>query len=124
MTAGMNIQIKLWRMANSDDDTVGGAQITGSAVGLYPARLQSHPTEQLLLQQGLETVRTFTCTVVPGTTTFYERDEIEVTRPKDHIYYGDRFRIIGVRYADHNPRDPRNYAILDVARNVRAHAEQ
>jgi hypothetical protein len=76
MTAGLNIQIKLWRMANADDDSVGGAQITGSPIGLYPARLQANPTEQLLLQQGLETVRTFTCVTVPGTTTFYERDEI------------------------------------------------
>ena len=124
MTAGLNIQIKLIRMSNNPDDRVGGAQITGSATGLFPARLRPHPTEQLLLQQGFETVKSFTCVTVPGTTIFYERDEIEVARPKDHQYYGDRFRIVGTRYSDHNPRDPRNYAILDVVRSVRAHAEQ
>jgi len=122
MTAGLNIRTNIWRMSNNPDDVVGGAQITGSLQYQdVMSRIQANPEEQVILQQGLETERTYTMTCVPGTMDVRERDEVEVSKPTDHVYYGLRFRIVGVRYADHNPRDPRNYLILQLTRSVRAH---
>lgn len=124
MTAGKNCRIDVWRISFNPDDSVGGAQPTGTVIGNYEARFQSIPASQLLLQQGLETVRTFTAVVVPGTVDIQERDEIQITHPYDHMYYGDMFRIISITYSSHNPRDPRNYLMLTLTRSVEAHAYQ
>lgn len=122
--AGNNIQIQIFRINYSDDDVVGGANITGTFIGKYPARLQATPQEQLLLQQGLETERTFKVNLVPGYLDIRERDELEICAPTDHVYYGQRFRIRGVSYSSMNKRDPRNYMQLTLTRDVRAHDRQ
>lgn len=125
MIAGSNCRVDIYSIENDEDDLVGGAVVTGTM--MYQnvlARFQSDREDQLILQQGLETVRTFTFTVFPASMHIEERDEIEVIKPLDHTYYGDRFRIVSVRYADFNQRDPRNYVILHTTRNVKAHARQ
>lgn len=122
MTAGLNCRTNIWRISWNPDDVVGGAQTTGTLQ--YQdvwSRIQANPEEQIILQQGLETVRTYTMTCVPCTMDIRERDEVEISKPTDHVYYGLRFRVIGVRYADHNQRDPRNYMIMQLSRSVRAH---
>lgn len=122
MPSGFNIRASIFRENNDTDDAVGGAMITGTL--MYQdvmSRLQGNRPVQALLQQGLETERTFTALVIPGTMDIRERDEYEVTEPYDHIYHGQRFRIVNVLYADHNPRDPRNYMILSLVRSVRSH---
>lgn len=125
MIAGQNCKFDIWRMTMLDDDSVGGAQVSGSVVYQnIPARFQQMPEQQLLLHQGLETERFFTANIVPGTLEVYERDEVEVVAPSDHQYYGDRFRVVGRRWADFPPRDPRNYMMLTLTRSVRAHDEQ
>lgn len=125
MIAGSNCRIDIWRISEDDDDIVGGAVITGTLqYQNVHARFQSDREDIMLLQQGLETLRTFTFTVFPITMNIYERDEVEVSYPTDHKYYGDRFRIVSVRYSDFNVRDPRNYIILHATRNVKAHANQ
>ena len=123
--AGYNIRANIYRINWGTDDVVGGAVTTGTLQyqNVY-ARFQAQPEEQLILQQGLETVRTFTCNVIPGTLDIRERDEFEVSKPTDHIYYGQRFRITNVRYTDLNKRDPRNYLMLSLSRDVRAHDNQ
>lgn len=125
MTAGLNCKSSIWRIGYETDNTVGGAVTTGTVVyeNVF-TRLQSNPEEQLLLQQGLETERTFKVVVVPGTMDIRERDELQITNPTDHIYYGMRFRIRGVTYSNFNPRDPRNYLMLTLTRDVRAHDRQ
>ena len=121
MSAGYNVWLNIWRITFPSDNVVGGSQPSGTVVYSHvPARFQANPEEQLLLQQGLETQRTFKATLGPGTLDIYERDEVEVTHPFDHHYFGDRFRIISVSYSDHNPRDPRNYLMLTLRRIVRA----
>lgn len=122
--AGNNIRVRIWRTNYSSDDTVGGSVVTGTVVGDYPARLQANPQEQLLLQQGLETERTFKVNIVPGYLDIRERDELEVIQPTDHVYYGQRFRIRGVSYSSLNKRDPRSYLMLTLTRDVRAHDRQ
>lgn len=127
MTAGLNTKVTIWRVSTSGqaDDSVGGAQPTGTVAHQNVlARIEANPEEQLLLQQGLETARTFNAVLVPGTLDIRERDELEITQPDDHIYYGVRFRIVGIRYSSHNRRDPRNYIMLSLTRSVRAHAVQ
>ena len=125
MTAGMDSKADIWRMTNLADDEVGGAVVSGTV--LYQnvlTRMNPQPREQLLLQQGFETVRTFTAIVVPGTLDIRERDEYEIVDPVDHVHYGDRFRITSVEDIFHNPRDPRNYMLLNLSRSVRAHDVQ
>lgn len=125
MTSGLNIRVSIWRMGYRDDDSIGGAVFSGTV--LYSGiacRMQAQPVEQVLLQQGLETERTFTAVIVPGTLSIRERDELEVTAPFDHPYINKRFRIEAMRWSDFNPRNPRNYIMLDLSRSVRAHSEQ
>lgn len=125
MVAGQNTLCKIWRINTDPDDIVGGAVTTGTVVYDYiPIRFQAEPEQQLLLQQGLQTMRTFTVMVVPGYLDIRERDELEITDPKDHIYYGKRFRITSVSYSSHNRRDPRNYIRLGLIRSVVAHGKQ
>jgi len=125
MTAGLNTQIQIWRMNTESDDYVGGASITGTVVYQnISCRIQAQEEEQLVLQQGMETVRIFRITCVPGTMDIRERDEAEITAPFDHVYYGDRFRIISMRHSDFSTRDPRGYMILLANRSVRAHDQQ
>ena len=123
--AGLNCRINIYRINFDPDDVVGGAVTTGTLQYQdVRARIQANPEEQLLLQQGLETIRTFTATLIPGTLDIRERDEIEVSQPIDHNYYGDRFRITGVRFSDFNKRNPRNYMMLTLQRSVRAKSRQ
>lgn len=122
--AGANCQVNIWRISVGDDDYVGGASQTGSIVYYgVPANVQAIPANQLLLQQGLETVRIFKA-LLPNTWDIRERDELQVVKPKDHVYYNNRFRIISVTYSGNNRRDPRNYMILEMTRSVEAHATQ
>ena len=125
MVAGQNIRSSIWRITQDLDDVVGGAVITGTVV--YEnvlTRFESEPEDQIFIAQGLETLRTYRATIVPGTLQIRERDELQITEPFDHPYHGLRFRVIGSRYSDFNPRDPRNYILLDLVRDVRAHANQ
>lgn len=123
--AGSNCRINIWSISEDTDNVVGGAMTTGTV--LYqniPARFQSDQEDILLLQQGLETNKTFTFTLTPGYLVVHERDELEICQPSDHAYYGDRFRAVSVRHSDFNRRDPRNYMIIHATRSVEAHERQ
>jgi hypothetical protein len=125
MVAGQNIRSSIFRIKEGTDDYVGGAVITGSVV--YEnvlTRFESEPEDQIFAAQGLETLRTYRATIVPGTLHIKERDELEITHPFDHPYYGKRFRVTSMQYSTHNPRDPRNYILLNLVRSVRAHTNQ
>lgn len=123
--AGDNVRFRIYRITTPTDDIVGGAQVSGTvAYDQVQGRFQSQKVSQLLLQQGLETEHIFTARLIPGTLIIYERDELEVVEPPDHLEHGHRFRIIDVRPSDHNPRDPRNYVLLDLVRSIKAHKNQ
>lgn len=125
MTAGQNLRCTIWRITESVDDTIGGALITGSAVYTnMPIRIEEQPVQQLLLQQGLETVKTFEGTLIPGTLVVKERDEIEITFPVEDVRYGDKYRVVNTRPASLNTRDPRSYISLTLVRSERAHKQQ
>lgn len=123
MILGGNIRVNVYRMTPQTDDYVGGAMISGSVVyNSIPMRMQGNADEQVLLQQGYETLRTYTFTVSRGGLDIRERDELQVVFPPDYPYYNDKFRVMNVRYSDLN--DARKYMILSVQRSVRAHTEQ
>ena len=125
MIAGSNCRIDIYDISNDIDDLVGGATITGTIkYQNVQARFQADREDMVVLQQGLETIRTFTFTVFPSSMSIKERDEVEVIQPTDHVYYGKRFRIMSVRYADFNKRDPRNYILFHATRSVKAHEQQ
>lgn len=125
MPAGMNTRVRIWRMSNIDDDTVGGARVSGTVAYDYVrARIEGNPEEQILLQQGLEAPRTFNALIVPGNLDVRERDELEIVRPTDHIYYGERFRIVGIQFSSMDGSNPNNYTRLAMTRSERAHASQ
>lgn len=125
MSAGLNINFRVWEMIEKDDDYVGGASISGTCkYSGIRGRMQQLPATQQFLEQGLETNKIFNILLVPATLDIEERDELEVTAPKDHFFYGDRFRVMSVRPSDFNPRDPRNYLMIQASRNVKAHAQQ
>jgi hypothetical protein len=126
MTAGFNIKARVWRVcfANSDD-VVGGAVVTGTYVYCdVPARMHEKPVDHVFFQQGIEVVKTFQMMVKPSTLMIYDRDEVEITWPTDHRFYGKRFRVMGDAYTNFHPREERGYLILDLTRSVRAHANQ
>ena len=125
MVAGLNVKFNVWRWSYTSDDSSGGAMPTGTYTYYsIPGRFQQQPEEQVLLQQGLETFKTFTCIVAPATLDVKERDEIEVSVPTNHYYYGNRFRVINARPADFIPSDSRNYLMLTLQRVTEAHAQQ
>lgn len=125
MTAGLNLRVTIFRVTEGLDDIVGGARVTGSAVYTgIEARIEEQPVQQLLLQQGLETVKTFDAIVSPGNLVIKERDELEVTFPIEDLQYGRRFRIVNARPTSFNTRDPRSYIALTLIRSERAHTIQ
>lgn len=125
MTAGFNLKGRVWRIAFPADDDIGGAQSSGTVIYNHiDFRLHAIEPDQMFLQQGLETIRTFRATIRDHRLLIYERDEIEVTWPPDHHYYGDRFRVDGNMESNFHPRDARGYLIGNVSRSERAHANQ
>jgi len=112
-------------MNYSDDDVVGGAVTTGTIVYQHIGlNMQEMPVEQLLLQQGLETQKSFRGTIAPGNLDIRVKDEMEVTSPYNHPYCNEMFRIINIRHSSFVPDDPRSYIMLTMVRSVRAHTQQ
>jgi len=98
MTQGFNLQATIWRMTTVADDSVGGAMVTGTPVYWgQPCSIFARRPSQESLEQGLEVRKIFDGTFRMCGITLYERDEIEVTCPSNHPYYGLRFRIVGVQ---------------------------
>lgn len=105
MTQGLNLKATLWRMNTLADDSVGGSMVSGTPVysNLPVAIAAKRPTQQSL-EQGLEVEAIYDLTARQCNITIYERDEVEITCPANHPYYGLRFRILGIqppkRYRD------------------------
>jgi hypothetical protein len=114
MPAGFNTKVRIWRINYDPDDVVGEVR----------ARLESNPEDQLLLQQGLETEKTFNALVIPGTLEIKERDELQIIEPDHHPYYADRFRITSVQYSSMDIHNPNSYIRLSLVRSEVSHTVQ
>lgn len=121
MTYGLNLRVNVHRMSNDTDDAVGGAVITGSVV-YYDQRaaIFARRPSQLSLDQGLETEAVFDLTINLHNITLWERDEIEVTAPAGHPYYGLRFRVTGVQPGRRHYRAAHQHATLNRIRRSRS----
>jgi len=110
MTAGLNVRIKVWRLAERSDDDVGGAVVTGTVLyDTADARLQALKPSPLLLQQGLEVESLFRLMVQCSDRPYEEYDEVEIVWPIQHKYYGERFKIIKVQEDSLHPFDRRSF---------------
>lgn len=126
MTAGYNVKITIWRMSTmSSDDEVGGARVTGTiAYRDVRARLEEVPPTIAYLESGIEIDTVWNIQVGPGTLDVRERDIVELTFPRDHAYFGWRFRIRGVRRGSLRPHDSRSHMELAVTRVIESRSIQ
>jgi hypothetical protein len=121
MTAGMNAHFRFTRLIYGDDE-VGGAYPSGTL--LYDnilGRLDEDPTNTMYLQQGLETVKTFSAMFWGSYLLFREQDEVEVTSPPNHEYYGQKFRVVDRITSSNHPAQKRNVWIAKLTRSQVAH---
>jgi len=124
MIGGLDLRVDIWRETQLDDDEVGGSIITGSVIGCVEANIQEQAGEQMLAQQGYETVRQFRFTARKPTFTILEGDDLEIVWPSIHPYAGDKFRILRVKYSNFQPRNRYQYLILECTRSVISHNVQ
>jgi hypothetical protein len=101
MTGGLNLLVNIRRQSQADDDSVGGANVTGTFVyELIPASIRQNMPSDAQRIQGLESQVTYNFTVqgMRGGTliTLYEKDEVVVMQPINHPYANQTFRITGV----------------------------
>lgn len=117
MTAGLNARIRVWRMTELVDDSVGGAVLTGTvAYDSLEARWQPLKPDPLLLFQGIETNRIIRCTTRPSTITIFENDEVEIVWPPQHADSGVRFKVVKIQRDAIHPLDRRNFVELQLSR--------
>lgn len=117
---GLNLRATIWRMSNAADDSVGGSLITGTPQYTnLPIAIASRRPTQISLEQGLEVEAIYDLTVKLCNVTIYERDEVEVTCPNGHPYYGLRFRVLGIQPGKRNYRQAHQHCTLSRIRRSR-----
>jgi hypothetical protein len=123
MPAGLNCKVKFVRLVYTDD-VVGGA--VGTATVLHAnidARIEEVPTQTQFLQQGLETVKIFNAMFWGHDLQFSEQDQVEVTSPPNHRYYGKKFRVVSETDPNNHPAQKRNYYLAKLTRSQFSHSE-
>lgn len=120
---GLYSRARIWRMMNSsviNDSPVGGALMSGTII--YEdvrCSFQDAKGTQALYEQGLETLKMVDCIMQPQTLDVQERDEIEVTYPTNHWYYGKRLRVIEVLHSGMHPDNLNGHLELKLQRITR-----
>jgi hypothetical protein len=102
MGAGYNARADFFSMDASSDDAIGGAIVTGSLLASNQ-RIRFEPvsisfSRQETYIQGLETERRFTVMITNQSLGIVERDEMVITRPANHPYINNRFRIAAMSH--------------------------
>lgn len=109
MSAGQNVIGQVIRFtANNNDDSIGGAQPSGTVVytNVFGRISASRPT-LALLEQGLETPNMFQAILSPSNIQLLNNDEFKVTNPPNSGYYNQTFRVVGNSKASMD--DPRRF---------------
>lgn len=124
MTAGLNVIVKVWRFSYPQDDVVGGAQPSGTVIyeGIR-CRLQDSAPIAAFIMEGLQTKKIVQGVLVPGTLSVREYDQIEVTSPPNHHYFGERFRVDALQRENYHPADKRGVLLVTLTRATE-HANQ
>jgi hypothetical protein len=118
MGVGVNLIADLWSYSYPEDDSVGGAQPSGTVVyENFQLRLRTDRPVDALLQQGIENIGSFTAHVVPHTVPVEFNNEIEIKLPVNSPYYGKRFRVVTEpERTSMSPSDSRGYLIVRLKR--------
>lgn len=116
MVAGATTQFTIWRMMEmAGDDAVGGAIVSGTPVHTrIKGRMEALRPTQLLLEQGLEYKKLWDVVIRPASLNVRERDELEITHPPSHKFFGERFRIMSIEETGIHPKDSRNHLKLTI----------
>ena len=125
MPAGLNLLGCVWRYYYPQDDSVGGAVPSGTL--LYqevPARISSQKPLSALLQQGVETISTYSALIWPATLEVSENDQFEVTQPVTSPYFGMKFVILSVQHTSSHPQNSQGYLILSMRKKSEARSAQ
>jgi hypothetical protein len=97
MSNRWNVRIRQWRTTNMGDDDYGSPVVSGVSIrDNIVGRFAEDRPNTMLLQQGVETVRTATLEIhAPDILlTLEESDQFEIIFPEYHEYYGERWRMI------------------------------
>jgi len=117
MPAGFNLRLIIWRMSTNADDVVGGAVPTGTPYYTNVlGRMTALPPAESFTIPGIETDKVLFVRVVPGTLVIRENDQMEITYPTVHPFYGQRFRILGVTPSSAHPQCGQASIRLEVSR--------
>jgi hypothetical protein len=121
MTAGYNIKVNIHRHVKQNDDEIGGADSYDKKRYLnVPARLEASRPMLTIMDQGLETIESWQLMIRPLLVA--ENDEVEVSWPINHRFYGKYLKVIGISDTSMNPMDSRSYEIYTVRRIDHAHS--
>ena len=124
MKAGSNLHVRFLRLVYSADDDVGGANPSGTVLHDWiEGRIDEDLADTRFLQQGLETIKTFSSMFWGHNLTFREQDEVEVVSPPNHEYFGKRFRVVSKTGSSNHPAQKRNVWICKLTRSQVSHAE-
>lgn len=117
MTAGMQVTLDVFRQIDDPPDLVGGAVLTGSFVGRVEARVNPIRPAMILLAQGIEVYPTFDISIgrLPKVR-IRENDQLEISKPEEHPYYGVRLLVQSVTFSSMHPRDSRYTTNVSAAR--------
>lgn len=113
--AGLNLQFQVIRITDQADDSIGGAQPSGTV--LYPlvyGRIQAKKPTQAILEQGLLTPTIFTAVISPGNISVQFNDQLQCIFPQMSEYYNKRFIVIGLQ--DSSMTDVRQFKIITLRR--------
>lgn len=125
MAAGVNLVVSVWTFGYPVDDSIGGAQPTGTvSYENIMARYEPVPPTIPLLEQGVETVKLFNFFVSRADIHIKENDELQIKAPLNHEYAGQFFRVVSVRPAGFHPSDNRGSIKLITRRREEAHGIQ
>jgi len=114
---GNNLRARIWRWIYINDDSVGGAEPSGTIVyESVEARSQDASPIAAFAIQGVETNKIHQAYVYPGTLDIREYDQFEVVSPPNHPYFGLKMRIDTVQKPNFHPADPRGYLLLTMVR--------
>jgi len=123
MPGNMNCAGRFIRLVYTDDE-VGGAYPTGTILHEnVQARIDENLADVRLIQQGLETVKTFSATFWGYQLSFREQDEFEITSPPNHRYFGKRFRVVSQTEDSRHPAIKQRIHFAVLVRSQLAHGE-
>lgn len=128
MLQSLNSLCSIYRDATIDDDAIGGAVPTKSAVYTnIKCRVSSVRPSQIMREQGLETPKLYNIVIQqkspPNALEIRENDEFYLTSPSNHELHHLYIQIDGVQIDSIHLNDPRRHIELTLSRFARSRTE-